>query len=365
MKNRLETMEFEQIKEKNFTEGFASLRDIRKMGKAVSEGAMTKEEVIAQRGKEVAEVITHADIAPQSDVLDRQVIAGFRDYFTGKPQRDLSRIVARRPLKNPRDFKDIIYTELENFSEKRAQQGYRCTKIGVSQRTHSLKYYGRLVECDGEAWDQDDENILSNLPTLLGQAGRRTINRLIAEAIGLEANRNLIYTAPNGNLGSGALTSTNLENALISQAALLEETSGEPRGTVMATLVVPLELEYVAQRLVKPDMATLALASLASGRVDYKLDYIASPYLSRYTTTGWWLFAEPEGNQAPVVDAYVNGEEEPEIFIRAADAEKIKGGMDPKSFFEEVLSWKGRMRRNIHVLPELFWMTYFSTGTAS
>lgn len=354
-------IELTKIVDPNFYKGHFSLRDFRRTKRALAESRITQEELM-QKNRALAEVITAADIGPQADVLDRRVIAAFRDYLTGKPQRDVSRIFAKHPLTDTRDFKDILYSEVGNYTEKKAQSGYDATYINVSQATYSMEYYGRLLNVAAQAWRQDRENILAKIPELLAQAGRRTLMRLAVNCIW--NNRNTTYTAARGNRFYHTLTQTNLETVLQAMALLTETVSGEPRGTVMAYLVVPVTLEQTARRLLKPIKDTLALASLAGNMVEYDLDYIATPMLDTYTTSGWFLFAEPQGDQGPLADAFVRGREEPEILMKAADAQYLSGGMDEGSFDLETLSWKGRLMHNLHTVDDLYWMTAYSDPTS-
>jgi len=149
---------------------------------------------------------------------------------------------------------------------------------------------------------------------------------------------------------------------------LTDPMTNEPRGTKMFTLVVPATLKPAADRIVKPILDSLALASIAGNWRPTGIDkVIGNPMLDRYTTTGWWLFARNIGQQGPVVDAFLRGSEAPEIFIKASDAQRISGGgtdVPGEQFRTDNISWKGRLCRSTYWLTDLSWMTAFSDPTS-
>lgn len=361
--NQVLGLEMSTVDEGFFKDTF-SLRSLRRTQRSIAEGAITPEQ-LAKTNKLLAEAITVADLTPQADVLDRRVIAGFRDFMASTPQYDLTRLLVEREVEDYRDFKDIIYSDIENYREKKAEEGYAATYIDVSEATHSMKVFGRLVHVTNRAWKNDREGILKNIPTLIGRAGKRTLMRQIAKSIGNAADRANLYSLANGNLFTLALTQANLETVLANLRLLQEPVSGEPRGTVMAYLVVPATLELVAERIVNPIRDTLAIQTIAGNIVQYKLEVISSPMLDTYTTTGWWLFAKPQDQQGPLVDAFVRGSREPEVFLRASDAQRISGGAGAEmgSFDTENITWKGRLVHNVHSLADFAWMTGFSDPT--
>lgn len=316
--------------------------------------------------RQMAELISADDIGATVDILDRLIIAGFRE-FMNDPAEDLGQIFAPRPV-DDFSFKTILYSDLENYSPKKDQEGYDAAFIDVADQDHDLDFWGKLVHTSFKAWKSNRGEILRTLPTMLGIAGKRTLQRIYAEQIGLDANRAQMYSLANGNLFDLPLTLANLETVLTNMKLLVDPMTGEPRGTRMYTLVVPAALETTAERIVKPVIDTLALNTIAGNwRNPGITKVISNPFLDRYTSTGWWLFAKPVGPQAPVVDAFLRGSDAPEIFIQTSDMQRISGnGVDipGQQFRTDNVSWKGRLVRSTYWLTDLFWMTAFSNPTS-
>lgn len=317
-------------------------------------------EVERVHGQEVAELISSTDIGATADVLDRQIIAAYRDTM-GLPINDLTQISVPRPVKDFR-FETVVYSSLENFSEKKEHEGYDAAYIDVDDHLNTLAMWGKLIHVSRNAWISNRGEILRTLPTQLGIAGKRTVMRILAQQIGLAANRAQMYNVANGNLFEYALTATNLETVVNNMALMVDPMNNEPRGTVMMYLVVPQALKTTAERIVNPKLQTLAIQSIAGNVVDYELKIIANPMLDRYTSTGWWLFAQPVGNQGPLTEAFLQGNETPEIFVKVSDAQRIMGnGPEEKGDFRtDNLSWKGRITRKAYWNTDLYWMTCFS-----
>jgi hypothetical protein len=310
--------------------------------------------------KEFAELISATDIGATADVLDRQIIAAYRDYFN-EPSQDLTQFTVKRPTKDFR-FETVVYSDIENYSRKKDHEGYDAAFIDVDDHLYDLLMWGKLIHVSWKAWRSNRGEILRTLPTRLGIAGKRTIMRALAEQMGLAANRALMYNAGNGNLFDLPLTPTNLETVINNMKLMVDPITNEPRGTIMMYLVVPQTLEFTAERIVNPILQTLAIQTIAGNTVNLKLKLIANPMLDRYTTTGWWLFAQPIGDQGPLVEAYLEGNEAPEVFIKTSDAQRIAGGGPDElgDFRTDNISWKGRITRLDYWNTDLYWMTSFS-----
>lgn len=311
-------------------------------------------------GKEFAELISATDIGATSDVLDRQILAAFRDYFN-QPSQDLTQLSVKRPVKDFR-FETVVYSDIENFSRKKDHEGYDAAYIDVDDHFYELLMWGKLIHVSWKAWKSNRGEILRTLPTRLGIAGKRTIMRALADQMGLAANRAIMYNNTHGNLFELALTPTNLEYVINQMKLMVDPINNEPRGTIMVYLVVPQTLEFAAERIVNPILQSLAIQTIAGNVVDVKLKLIANPMLDRYTTTGWWLFAQPVGDQGPLVEAFLEGGEAPEIFIKTSDAQRIAGGGGEEmgDFRTDNISWKGRITRLPYWNTDLYWMTSFS-----
>ena len=362
----------QQMKPSDF-QGFLSLRTAFNLlskhknsdGTFKSLEAAEAQEIVATHKlgrKEWAELISASDIGATTDVIDRQIIAAYRDTMND-PEQDLTQLCVKRPV-NDFVFQTILFSDIENYSPRKSGgEGYDAAYIDVDSSNQELEFWGKLVHVDYKAWRSAVRGeILRELPTRLGVAGKRTIQRLIAQQIGATATRNLMYTVGNGNLFTRALTVDNLKYVLTQMKTKIDPYTNEPRGTIMAYLVVPQALEFTAKNIINPNLGTLAIASIDGNVIDFKLKLIVNPMLDRYTSTGWWLFGQPIGNQGPLVDAYLAGNDAPELFIQASDAQRISGNgpAEMGQFASENISWKGRITRKIYWLTDLAPLTAFS-----
>jgi hypothetical protein len=324
------------------------------------EAAESAEIAKTYQSQEFAELISATDIGATADVLDRATIAAFRDYFN-QPSQDLTQLTVKRPVTDFR-FETILWSDIENYSKRKDHDGYDAAFVDVSDQMNELELYGKLVHVDWKAWRSNRGEILRNLPTRLGIAGKRTIMRMLALEIWNGFANGTFFTAPNGNLFNLPLTSANVEAVVQSMKLMVDPMNNEPRGTIMMYLVVPQAMEFAAMRIVAPILQTLAIQTISGNVVNLQLKLIANPMLDRYTTTGWWLFAQPIGDQGPLVEAFLEGNEAPEIFIQTSDAQRIAGNgpVEMGSFRTDNISWKGRIARKPYWLPDLYWMAAFS-----
>lgn len=356
-----------------FEEGFSSTRKIyNALAAHKSKGAFEvgssryrleaaeSAEIMKEHGKEFAELISDTDIGATADVLDRQIIAAYRDTMND-PEQDLSQLTVKRPVTDFK-FETVVYSDMENFSKKKDHEGYDAAYIDVDDHLNTLEMWGKLLHVSWRAWRSNRGEILRTLPTRLGIAGKRTMMRILADQMGLAANRAQMYTLANGNLFDLALTPTNIETVVTNMRLMVDPMNNEPRGTIMMYLVVPETLRFTAERIIKPILDTLAIQTISGNVVSLKLKLIANPMLDRYTTTGWWLFAQPIGDQGPLVEAFLQGNEVPELFIKTSDAKRIAGGGPEEmgDFRTDNISWKGRITRKDYWNTDLYWMTSFS-----
>jgi hypothetical protein len=317
-------------------------------------------EIVRLHGQEFAELISAADIGATADVLDRAIIAAYADYWN-QPSQDLGQITVKRPVKDFR-FQTINYSDIENFSKKKLHEGYDAGYIDVGSQLNDLEMWGKLIHVSWQAGGSNRGEILRTLPTRLGIAGKRTIMRALAQHMGLAATRDLMYNTTHGNRFNLALTAANLETVVNTMKLMVDPINNEPRGTIMMYLVVPQALEFTAERIVNPILESLAIQTIAGNVVNLKFKIIANPMLDRYSSTGWYLFAQPIGDQGPLVEAYLEGNEAPEIFIQTSDAQRISGGGPEEmgNFRTDNISWKGRITRLPHWNLEQYWMTCYS-----
>lgn len=212
---------------------------------------------------------------------------------------------------------------------------------------------GRTMSLTREALINDDLNQLRDRPAALGRAATRTlaknVNRKLRENP-KAYDGTAVFAEAHGNLGSKALEETPLSEA-ITAIRVQTEYNGNRIGLQPRTLVVPPELEMMARRILHSASVPQPAGSegvsgkeipfgrggenVLSGLVDYVVEtYLTDP-------SDWYLFADP--NEAPVVAVgFLNGKEDPDIYLKDPGMRNVLGGSDPYSMEFDEIKWKIR-----------------------
>jgi len=204
--------------------------------------------------------------------------------------------------------------------------------------------YGCQWDLSWEAWLRDgrDLALLRDYPASWGLSARYTRAYLFS---GLYAANATLFTAGQGNLlsaanfvtGSAALTPANLGEAMTDLRSF-----NDPAGNVTVYagpiyLVVPPALEFTAKAIINSPTITSGNTGIVptSNPLAGAATVIVDPFLPAvdavYGNTAWYLFCDPALRPA-LRYGYVDGYEEPEVFVKEAAARALMGGAsDPFS----------------------------------
>lgn len=195
-------------------------------------------------------------------------------------------------------------------------------QLKESKKFVRLDTYGRSYSYTRQSFINDDQDVLTTIPYLLGQKFGMAINR---EAYNALAGGT--YTA-NVNQGTaGAISTTTISEAM----ALLRKQKGELSKNYLRImpryLVVPVELEAVAAQFLRSTADPSANNSGVTNIYQGALTLISDPELSSHSADAWYLL----GNQ-------VMGEGVEVDFLRGNKTPILESEM---SF--ETLGWKYRI----------------------
>lgn len=300
------------------------------------------------------EVMTTSDFPVYfGDILDRTMLAHYENW-----ESTWESIARRRVLNDFRDAK--IYLPATGadsiLSEVPEADQYPDDKLEEQTPfTWSVKKYGRKVPFTWEAMINDDMDQLKDVPERLGVAARRTENdlvtRLYASSTGPHTdmynstNKNLVTTTYGANTDNPALSIAGVQDAFTVLGRMVDQ-SGNPIRREMVTLVVPPDLEVVANNIVNsiqvmathpdaggvPDDGSgsgyqrLVMNNWLSGRFKVVVD----PYLPLVNTTNghtaWYLFTSPNINRPAIQIGFLRGHEAPEIWMKSPNAVRVGGG---------------------------------------
>ncbi len=312
-----------------------------------------------------------------ADVLDRQLLGEYREYpVTYTDYVRVSEVPDFRPAKRfAVDGAEGAFSKVPQNTE------YPMGKVVDSVDQLFVEKYGKRLDIDWEAMVNDDLGGLRTFPNRLARGARRTEQRTVT---GLYVDAN----GPHASLYTSGFKNKVASNAVLSLAALQSawttllaqtDVDGEPIFVDAVTLVVPPALEITANNIVNAlqiwitesggtAAQKLEAKNWMSGRVTVRVDpYIPIVASSANGNTSWFLFANPSEGRAALELAFLRGNREPALFMKASDSRRVGGGEDVVGFDTDVAAYKAR-----HVLGGTrllntggFRMTVASNGSGS
>jgi len=271
------------------------------------------------------------------DILDRQLLANYRE--TPAVYQNYCKTATVRDFRTVKRF----YTSgAEGVLDKVEQQSeYPETSLGEGYYSYSVSKYGRRIPFSWETMINDDLDALKDMPARFGRAARRTEQKfateLYVDSTGPHAS---LYTEGNSNIvtSNPGLSIAALQTAM---QILAEQTDadGEPIVIDAVHLVVPPALSITASNILNALQIELAESGGTSNQkliavnwMKNKLKLHVDPYIpivasSSNGNTSWFLFADPGNNRPAIEIGFLRGHIEPEIFIKAPNAQRVGGGM--------------------------------------
>lgn len=268
------------------------------------------------------------------DILDRQLLAAYREapatyrayvkVVTVPDFRQVSRFAV--------DGGDAVLAPVPPQSE------YPETSLSESRDQYAVAKYGRRIPFSWEAIINDDLEALRDIPERFGRAARRSEERFATELF-VDANgpHAQLYQAGRNNIvtGNPPLSVAALEDAL-TQLANQKDPSGEPILLDAVHLVVPPSLEITAHQIVNTverriQQGTDNLLVVRGNGLPRNLQVHVNRYIPAVASnangsTSWFLFGEPSDSRPALEMGFLRGHTEPEIFIKAPNAQRVGGG---------------------------------------
>lgn len=287
------------------------------------------------------EALTTSDF-PQlfGDILDRQVLAAYQE--TPRTWQNYTKRSTVRDFREVKRFRvDGGEGVLEEVPEKTP---YPEAAVTDDVYTWSVKKYGRRMPFSWEAMINDDLQALRDIPERFGRAARRSEERF-ATALFVDANgpHASFYTGGNANIvtGNPALSLPALQTAFTVLSEQVDS-DGEPIMIDMVELVVPPALEVTAQNILNATEVWLNENGGAANQQVHTVNWIrtklhlsVNPYIpivanNANGNTSWFMFANPNNGRPALEMGFLRGHEEPEIFMKTSNAQRIGGGLsDP------------------------------------
>ena len=251
-----------------------------------------------------------------------------------------SMIAARRAVN---DFKTITSYRLTGgmqFEEVGPSGELKNEQLGEESYTNRASTYGKMLALTRQDIINDDLGALTAVPTRIGRGAALKLNSVFWTAF---MDNAAFFIAGNGNYISGA--TTNLASEGLRKAVetfrKMTDADGEPLATTPKFLLVPPELESIADELYTStnlNTGGSATTEKVPNRNVFAGKYqpIVTPYLSNtsytgYSTTAWYLLADPA--DIPVIEVvFLNGVEAPTV--ETADADFSTLGIQMRGYFD-------------------------------
>jgi hypothetical protein len=287
----------------------------------------------------IKETMTSSDFPLLTgDVLDRMLLQRFRAAPTVWNRYIKLRT---RPLNDFRDARGI-QTDGGDGRWEVIPAGDEVQYTSMQEAGYLLtpQKYGQAMKLNWEAIMNDDLGAFDQIPEILGDGGRNTINHfatsLLFDTNGPHAS---YFTVPNNNLLSGnpALSVASLGTA-IEQIAAFTNVTGNPISMVGLRLVYGPTLRVTANNIANQMVVDVTEAGGTSAQTVRVNNWLAAavefvedpmiPVVATANTGSWLLMLDPDNNRPAAEMAFIAGFNEPQLFQKLANTIRVGGGID-------------------------------------
>ncbi len=263
-----------------------------------------------------------------SNVANKELLAGFqeedqtwREVAAVKSVSDFKQVTSYRLLD------DMEYEELPPGGEikhgKKSEESY----------TRQARTYAKMFSLTREDLINDDLGAFEDIRTRLGGGAARKFNAVFW---GRFLDNAAFFTAARGNSIAGAATALDLNGTGLQAGILafrkLKSPDGKRVGGVPTILLVPPELQFVAQRLYQSTTVNTGGASaddsvpsdnIHAGKYrPVVCDWLSDAAFTGQSAKAWYLFRAP-GVLAPVVVSFLDGVQTPTVDMAEADFNQL------------------------------------------
>jgi hypothetical protein len=243
------------------------------------------------------------------------------------------------------DFKTVTsHRLLDNMEYEEVAPDGEIKHGTVAEETYTrqAKTYGKMFALTREKIIDDDMSALDDIRDRLGAGAARKLNSVFWKTF---LNNSSFFTAPRGNFLSGATTALGLDGTGLQEGILafrkLKSPDKKRIGGVPTILLVPPELQFVAQRLYQSTTVNTGGASTKDSVPNDNIhagkyrpvvcDWLSDTEFAGNSAKAWYLFRNP-GVLAPVAVSFLDGVQTPTV--EATDADFNKLGIQFRGYFD-------------------------------
>lgn len=291
------------------------------------------------------------------DILDRQVLGIYQAWPV--TWRNYCRVGSFR------DFRQKRIMTLDGMSDRwypdYATPELTSVKINNNLNEGGFLYaptvYERGYSMNWRMPVNDDTDAFSRLPQEIAQGALRTqeyaVTSLFASTGGPNAtffsvaNRNLVSVANGALVANPPLSVAGLQDAITALRSQRDPVTGEPIYVDMVELVVPPDLEVIANNILYATTIRaggyISGASGGGGTQAQAIDTVnwmrgkvrlsVNPYLPIIDTTSgrtaWYLFGNPDNGNPAMELSFLRGFETPQVLQKVPNMMRVGGAVDP------------------------------------
>ncbi|MBM3983782.1 MAG: hypothetical protein FJ304_26650 [Planctomycetes bacterium] len=263
-----------------------------------------------------------------SNVANKELLAGF-----GEEDQTWREVAA---VKSVSDFKQITsYRMLDNMEYEELPPGgeIKHGKASEESYTRQVRTYAKMFSLTRNDLINDDLGAFEDIRTRLGGGAARRLNTVFWTRF---LDNVAFFTAARGNYIAGAGTALDVNGTGLQAGVLafrkLKSADDKRVGGVPTILLVPPELQFVAQRLYQSTTVNTGGASandsvpndnIHAGK--YKpvvCDWLSDPAFTGQSAKAWYLFRAP-GILASVVVSFLDGVQTPTVDMAEADFNQL------------------------------------------
>jgi hypothetical protein len=257
------------------------------------------------------------------NTLGRRLVSVYREL----KYREELLISIKKPVKDFRSQEAVLvggFPDLDTVDPE-ALDYVEIAGVTDEESTYALGQKGNILTITRKAIINDDISIVVRLVNALARAARRTHakyvwNLLISNTNCTDGTAMFTGGGLHANLGAAALTHATALIAWLALAKFTEKDSGERLGLlddpdVKPNLIGPVDLATTIDDIANEDFYYTGAADLTTKTVNFLRGKVNPVTMSLLTdTTDWYLMLPP--NVAEIIEmGYLNGREEPEMFV--------------------------------------------------
>lgn len=254
------------------------------------------------------------------NTLSRRMV---KDYNAQDYQEDLL-ISIRKPVRDFRQQEAVMVGYFPDLSTVDPESANYTEIAGVTdeESTYSIGQKGNLLTINRKTIINDDLSLITRLVSRLGRAARRTHAKYVWNKYTGNANCSdgtAWFTSGHGNLTASALSFATALVAYQALAKMTEKDSGERIGllddpSVKPVLIYPVDLLATGDLIVNADEYYLT-NDLTTERRNSLKGKISGAMVSLLTDANDWGMLLPPSVVDMVEMGYLNGRQEPEMFV--------------------------------------------------